>query len=143
MSRILGNELMPKLVDRINSREFVSVVATSSENIPNTAPISFIYALNERILRMVVFNEHTTLRNIMHNPHISMSLIGEHNTAVSIGGIAKVICDINNEFSLVEIEITSVKSDRSPHCEITHGAAIRVNDESLGIINNIFEQIKK
>ena len=145
MSKILSSELIPKVMDKINSREIVAVVATvDKRGIPNTAPISFIHAKDNKTLKMLIYKEHETSKNIEANGKVCISIMDEGNTAVSIKGVAKIIGNstIDPNFNIIQVEIASIKSDRTIYGDVIQGARLKLNEKLESAFHKAFDELE-
>jgi len=92
----------------------VVVATVNDRGWPDTAPISWITALDRRTLRMAVSREVSTYRNILYNERVTLSLIGGAMT-LGIRGRARVLADdmeqIPLPMAMVEVLIDEVKDD--------------------------------
>ena len=144
MSKILGKELLPKIMDFINSEKLITVVATVDKNDnPNTTPIGFVKATDSKTLRLAFLKIHDSLQNIKENGRMCVSILGEDNIAISIKGRGTIIRDVE-DYSIVEMKIDEIKSDRSPHLKVVKGIAWKVlSEKDLVHEKKLFNELNK
>jgi hypothetical protein len=114
MSLILGNELPERAINYLQVGRLVIMATVDERGWPDTAPISWITALDKRTLRIAVSREVATYRNIQRNENVIISLLGGAMT-LGIRGRARVISDSIDDISLpmamVEMIVDEVKDD--------------------------------
>ena len=81
---------------------------------PDTAPISWITALDKRTLRLAVSREVATYRNMVRNENVMLTLLGGGMT-LGIRGRARIVSETMDEISLpmamAEVIVDEVKDD--------------------------------
>jgi hypothetical protein len=114
MSLILGNELTDRAMSYLQVGRLVIMATVDERGMPNTSPISWITAIDRRLLRLAVSPEVNTFINISKNPNVMISLLGGAMT-LGIRGRARVLLDqiedVPFPMAMVEIEVDEVKDD--------------------------------
>ena len=114
MSLILGNELPDRAMKYLQVGRLVILSTVDERGWPDSAPISWITALDRRILRFAVSPEVSTYRNILRNDRVMFELLGGAMT-LGISGTARVLTesipDVPFPMAMVEVLIEEVKDD--------------------------------
>src|SRR5918912_1603192 len=92
MSLILGNELPDRAMNYLQVGRLVIISTVDERGWPDSAPISWITALDRRTLRLAVSPEVSTFRNILKNDRIMLALLGGTMT-LGISGTARVLSE--------------------------------------------------
>jgi len=147
MSKYLGDSLIPKMVERINQHNKTTVIlcTVNADGTPNSAPMTFIHAINDRTIRFALYCGGQTLKNIKSTGVLCFSLITEGNIALTIkgrGSIVKERMDASSDYSMVEITIDAVKSDRSVFTTVEQGIGIVVSEGSGEWTERVFQELE-
>ena len=114
MSLILGNELPERAMTYMQVGRLVIIATVDERGWPNTAPISWITAVDKRTLRLAVSSDVATYRNIQQNENVMISLLGAAMT-LGIRGRAHVLSETMSGIALpmamVEVTVDEVKDD--------------------------------
>jgi len=114
MSLILGNELPERAMKYLQVGRLVVMATVDERGWPDTAPISWIAAVDSRTLRLAISQEVATFRNIQRNENVMLSLLGAAMT-LGIRGRARIVSetidDIPLPMAMVEVIVDEVKDD--------------------------------
>ena len=114
MSLILGNELPDRAMNYLQVGRLVVLSTVDERGWPDSAPISWIMALDRQTLRFAVSPEVSTYRNILNNDRVMLELIGGAMT-IGISGTARVVAelipDVPFPMAMVEVSVEEVKDD--------------------------------
>ncbi len=146
MSKILGNSLSEELYDLLRSKVPTAIVATVSDEYPNTTPVHLILAKDKTTLLMAMARQHKGTANIRKNGKVMICVCEEGNMNVSIKGDATVVkehMDCNKAMCVVKVKIREIKDD-STHSETTCGIRYRCRTENGEMfIKNIFAELEE
>lgn len=116
MGRIVGKQLPDVLMHRLRhagSRP-VTLSTVDEHGRPNSAPISWIVARDERTLRVAVTHHTETLRNLRRNGRVCVSVLGS-GIAMTVTGRGRIVRDMMTSVpfptAMIEIDVESVKDD--------------------------------
>ena len=114
MSQLLGTELPDRALSYLQVGRLVIMATVDGRGRPNTAPMSWVTALDNRTIRVAVSPEVSTYRNILENDRVMLSLIGGTMT-LSISGRARVLAELIEDvpfpMAMVEVLVDEVKDD--------------------------------
>jgi hypothetical protein len=93
----------------------VTVVATvDPDGSPRTAPFGSLRAVTPGLLRLACNCHHQTYANLCRDGRVMVALLAPPNTAVGIGGRARVVkerMEIADHLVIIEIDVEEVKND--------------------------------
>ena len=142
MSQILGTELPDRALSHLQVGRLVIMATVDGRGRPDTAPMSWVMALDHRTIRVAVSPEVSTYRNILENDRVMLSLIGGTMT-LSISGRARVLAELIEDvpfpMAMVEVLVDEVKDD----CMIGRGIsdeAVRWEDRRRSVSDMRVEQ---
>lgn len=140
------NELSQRVIDLINRDVTIIVVASVDEDgSPRTAPFGWVYAKNSKRIRFATSRGHDTYKNIVRDGRVMVCLVEEGNTALSIKGTARVYkesLDCTKHMAMIEVDITSVKSDVTRVGNVISGIYTKVNDRFLNMMKDVYTELK-
>jgi hypothetical protein len=114
MSLVLGNELPDRALSYLQVGRLVIMATVDGQGRPNTAPMSWVTAVDRQTIRVAVSPEVSTYRNILENDRVMLSLIGGAMT-LSISGCARVLAGSMEEvpfaMAMIEVRVDEVKDD--------------------------------
>ncbi len=114
MSLILGNELPDRAMNYLQVGHLVILSTVDERGWPDSAPISWITAVDRRTLRLAVSPQVSTYRNIVKNDRVALELIGGTMT-LGISGRASVITErieaVPFPMAMIEVVVEEVKDD--------------------------------
>lgn len=114
MGELMGREMPPKVLNYLRGGRLVIVATVGPDGRPNSAPFSWVLALDSRTIRMGVNQGVATLHNVKHNGFIALSIVAA-DLFVTIKGTARVVRDAIEEAPLptavVEVQVEEVKDD--------------------------------
>src|SRR5437868_5845099 len=114
MSLLLGTELPDRALSYLQVGRLVIMATVDVRGRPNTAPMSWVTAVDRQTIRVAVSPEVSTYRNILDNDRVMLSLIGGAMT-LSISGRARVLAESIEEvpfaMAMVEVLVDEVKDD--------------------------------
>ncbi len=145
MSKILGNSLSEGLYDLLRSKVPTAIVATVSDESPNTTPVHLMLAKDKNTLLMAMARQHTGTANIRNNGKVMICVCEEGDINVSIKGEATVVkehMDCNKAMCVVKVKVQEIKDD-STHSETTCGIRYRCRTEKgESFIKSIFAELE-
>lgn len=122
-----------------------SVVATIDEDgSPRTALFGSIRAVNPRLLRFIIRLNHDTLANLKRDSRVMVAMVCPPNLAVSARGVARIVEEpftADEQYALVEIDISEVKNDMALRLDIETGITIAPTDSFTEWWNTIWESL--
>ncbi|MHB1005852.1 MAG: pyridoxamine 5'-phosphate oxidase family protein [Chloroflexota bacterium] len=114
MGEVVGKELPPSALHFIRGGRIAIVATADRDGIPNTAPFSWLAALDSHTVRLGVNQDVTTLANIRQNGHVSITITAPE-LHITFKGTARVIRDNLPEApiptAVVEVAVEYVKDD--------------------------------
>ena len=142
-----SNELSQEVIDLINRQATIVVVATVDEDgSPRTAPFGWVYAKDGRTLRFSTSRGHDTYKNIVRDGRVMICLLEEGNTAISIKGDARVCKEqlsTREHCAMVEVDITSIKSDVTRVASVISGIKCEINEKYVEITEGVYTEMMK
>lgn len=141
LGKVLGNELIPKVIEYINSGKCIPTVATVDSNgNPSMSHIGLTRVKDPKTLRLGFYNKSNSLKNILENKEMCVSIVGEGNIALTVNGKGEKIRELEG-FVVVEMKITEVQSKRSPYLTVVNG--IQFEDHSPETVTDLYSEILK
>ena len=114
MSLILGNELPDRAMNYLQVGRLVIMATVDEQGRPDTAPISWVTAVDRRTIRLAVSPQVSTYKNVLNNNHVMLALIGGAMT-LSIKGRATVLTpgmeEVPFPMAMIEVAVEEVKDD--------------------------------
>jgi hypothetical protein len=147
MTRIVGDRLRLKigrkpegeqLVDLMqlfnNNPNRVIVVAgsVSADGIPNTCPVSLIYAKDDQTLLVGLLRNSNTSANLNQNGRVLLQIIGPNDLVMGISGVIRLIkepMECSPAMAIWEMQVNQVKQDTSPAQRVIQGPAAEYRSE--------------
>ena len=141
MARIVGDRLIvnvgrkpeeEQIVDLLklfndNPNRIIVVAGTvGADGAPNTAPVSLIYARDEKTLLMATVRTSTTSANLRRDGRVSLEVIAADDLVMGIQGTVRLIREpmaASDAMAMWEMTVTKVKQDTSPAQRVTQGPA--------------------
>jgi len=134
-SRKPGEEETLNLVELFNHNpnRTIAVAATVGVNgAPNSAPISLIYARDDKTLLIATLRHTTTATNLRRDGRVSLEIFAAGDLAVGIQGVMRLIKEplaASEAMALWEMEVERVKLDTSPAQRVLQGPAAQPRSE--------------
>ena len=114
MGEVIGKELPPSALNFIRGGRIAIVATVDKDGIPNTAPFSWLAAVDSHTVRLGINEDVATLDNIRQNGHVSITMTAP-DLHITFKGTARVIKDSLPEApiptAVVEIAVEHVKDD--------------------------------
>ena len=114
MGEVIGKELPPSALNYIRGGRIAIVATADKEGRPNTAPFSWLAAVDSHTVRLGVNQKVETLANIRQNGHVSITITAP-DLHITFKGTARVIKDNLPEApiptAVVEVAVEHVKDD--------------------------------
>ena len=147
MARVLGDKLVVKtarksgeeqIIDLMqlfnqHPNEIIAVAGTVGEGgAPNTAPVSLIFAKDEKTLLLALLRNSNTSANLRRDGRVSLEVIESDDLVMGILGTMRLIKDpleCSEAMALWEMNVEKVKQDTSPVKRVTQGAAAVLRSE--------------
>ncbi len=141
MARIVGDKLVVNLArkpgeeqiidlmqvfNRNPNRNIVVAATVGPDGAPNTAPISLIYARDEKTLLVGLLRTTTTTANLRRDGRISLELMGADDLVMGIQGTMLIIrepMESSEAMAIWEMRVEKVKQDTSPAQRVVQGPA--------------------
>ena len=141
MARIVGDRLRVDLGRKPGEEKSLDLVELFNENpnriiavagtvgpdgAPNTAPVSLIFAKDEKTLLVATLRKTTTSSNLRANGCVSLEIIHKDDLVVVIQGGMRLIkepMDSSEAMALWEMTVDKVKHDTSPAQRVVQGPA--------------------
>lgn len=141
MARVLGDKLVvnaarkpgeEQIIDLMklfnqNPNKIIVVAGTvGADGAPNTAPLSLIYAQDEKTLLVATLRNSTTATNLRRDGRISLEIFGAEDLVIGILGTMRLIkepLEASEAMALWEMKIEKVKQDTSPAQRVIQGPA--------------------
>jgi general stress protein 26 len=147
MARIVGDKLIVNLARKPGEEQILDLVQLFNQNpnriivvagtvgadgAPNTAPISLIYAKDEKTLLVGTLRTTTTATNLRRDGRISLELFGPEDLVIGILGKMRLIkepLEASEAMALWEMKVEKVKQDTSPAQRVIQGPAATPRSE--------------
>lgn len=141
MARVLGDKLVvnaarkpgeEQIIDLMklfnqNPNKIIVVAGTvGADGAPNTAPLSLIYAKDEKTLLVATLRNSTTATNLRRDGRISLEIFGAEDLVIGILGTMRLIkepLEASEAMALWEMKVEKVKQDTSPAQRVIQGPA--------------------
>lgn len=141
MARVLGDNLVvnaarkpgeEQIIDLMqlfnqNPNKIIAVAGTVGEGgAPNTAPVSLIYAKDEKTLLLALLRNSNTSANLRSDGRVALEIFGSDDLVMGILGTIRLIKDpleCSAAMALWEMRVEKVKQDTSPAQRVIHGPA--------------------
>lgn len=129
LARKAGEEESINLMERFNRNpnRTIAVAGTVGVNgAPNTAPLSLIYAKDDKTLLIATLRHTTTAANLRRDGRVSLEILAAGDLALGIQGVMRLIKEplaASDAMALWEMEVERVKLDTSPAQRILQGPA--------------------
>jgi len=141
MARVVGDKLivnlarkpgeaqildLMKLFNENPNRTIVVAGTVSADGAPNTAPVSLIYAKDEKTLLVATVRNSTTATNLRHDGRVSFEIFGSDDLVIGILGsmrLAKEPMECSDAMAMWEMRVEKVKQDTSPAQRVIQGPA--------------------
>ena len=140
-----SNEIGQEVIDIINRQATIVVLATVDEDgSPRTAPFGWVYAKDSKTLRFSTSRGHDTYKNIVRDGRVMVCLMEEGNTAISIKGNARVCkkqLSTREHCAMVEVDITSVKSDVTRVASVVSGIRCEINERYVEMTKSVYTEM--
>ncbi len=111
----------------LNPNKIIVVAGTVGESgAPNTAPISLIFAKDEKTLRIGLLRNTTTSANLRRDGRVSLEIMAPDDLVMGIQGTMRLLKDpmaMSDAMALWELRVEKVKQDTSPAQRVTQGPA--------------------
>jgi hypothetical protein len=161
MARIVGDKLVVNLARKPGEEQIIDLMQIFNRNpnknivvagtvgpdgAPNTAPISLIYAKDEKTLLAALLRTTTTTANLRHNGRISLEIIGGDDLVLGIQGTMRLIREpmkCSEAMAIWEMTVEKVKQDTSPAQRVVQGpASVPRSDKAAAFEKAGFEELE-
>ncbi|RJR32531.1 MAG: pyridoxamine 5'-phosphate oxidase family protein [Deltaproteobacteria bacterium] len=161
MARIVGDKLVVNLARKPGEEQIIDLMQVFNRNpnknivvagtvgpdgAPNTAPISLIYARDEKTLLAALLRSTTTTANLRHNGRISLEIIGPDDLVLGIQGTMRLIREpmkCSEAMAIWEMTVEKVKQDTSPAQRVIQGpASVPRSDKAAAFEKAGFEELE-
>ncbi|MBF6614173.1 MAG: pyridoxamine 5'-phosphate oxidase family protein [Chloroflexi bacterium] len=114
MSQIVGNQLPERAMKYLQVGRLVVLATVDERGWPDTCPLSWVVAIDPRVVRLVISREVSTYRNLLCNENVIISLTGGAMT-LGIRGRARLLADEIDDvplpMAMFEVQVDEVKDD--------------------------------
>lgn len=105
--------LIPALFEALQEDRLVTIATIDGESgNPAIHAISWIRALDEKLLRIAVHSRSRMVENLKHNPAVAIHLLA-NESAYSISGIGRILteraADVSVQTAIIEIHVTEIR----------------------------------
>jgi general stress protein 26 len=150
MARVVGDKLIVNLARKPGEEQLLDLMKLFNENpnrtivvagtvgadgAPNTAPVSLIYAKDEKTLLVATVRNSTTATNLRHDGRVSFEIFGSDDLVIGILGsmrLAKEPMDSSDAMAMWEMRVEKVKQDTSPAQRVIQGPASVARSDKAG-----------
>ncbi len=141
MARVVGDKLIvnvarkpgeEQIIDLMqlfnrNPNKIIVVAGTvGADGAPNTAPLSLIYAKDEKTLLVATLRNTTTANNLRRNGRVCLEIVRGEDLVFGILGTMRLVkepMDCSEAMALWEMRVERVKQDTSPAQRVVQGPA--------------------
>jgi general stress protein 26 len=129
LTRKPGEEQILDLVQLFNRNpnRIIAVAGTvGADGAPNTAPVSLIYARDEKILLLATLRNTTTTANLRRDGRVSLEIMGADDLVLGLQGTMRLIKEplqCSEAMALWEMQVERVKQDTSSAQRVIQGPA--------------------
>ena len=141
MARIVGDKLVVNLARKPGEEQIIDLMQVFNQNpnrnivvagtvgpdgAPNTAPISLIYARDEKTLLVGLLRTTTTTANLRRDGRVSLEIMGPDDLVMGIQGTMRLIKEpmaMSEAMALWEMRVEKVKQDTSAAQRVIQGPA--------------------
>ncbi|MCL5257454.1 MAG: pyridoxamine 5'-phosphate oxidase family protein [Chloroflexi bacterium] len=114
MGKIIGDSLPANVVRLLNAGKTVVAATVDADGWPNTAPMTWVVAKDEKTIRLAINKEIATYSNIAGNGRLTLSLKGQ-GMSLGVRGTAKIVKDqmksVPFPCAMIEMKVEQVKDD--------------------------------
>jgi general stress protein 26 len=148
LARKPGEEQLLDLMKLFNdhpNRIIVVAGTVSADGGPNTAPLSLIYAKDEKTLMLATLRHSTTSTNLRRDGRVSLEILGADDLVIGIQGAMRLIRDpmqCSEAMALWEMRVERVKQDTSPAQRVIQGpASVARSDKAKAFEEAAFAEV--
>jgi hypothetical protein len=129
VARKPGEERLIDLVKLFNDHPngIIAVAGTvGADGAPNTAPVSLIYAKDDRTLLLGLLRHSSTSANLRRDGRLSLEVLAADDVVMGIQGSAWLVKEplaASEAMALWEMRVERVKQDTSPAQQVVQGPA--------------------
>jgi len=141
MARVVGDRLIVNVARKPGEEQLVDLMKLFNDNpnriivvagtvgpdgAPNTAPVSLIYAKDDRTLLIGLLRHSTTSANLRGDGRLSLQVIAADDLVMGIQGTIRLIKEpmaASDAMALWEMRVERVKQDTSPAQQVVQGPA--------------------
>lgn len=161
MARIVGDKLVVNLARKPGEEQIIDLMQVFNRNpnknivvagtvgpdgAPNTAPISLIYARDEKTLLVALLRTTTTSANLRREGRVSLEIIGGDDLVLGIQGVMRLIREpmkCSEAMAIWEMTVDKVKQDTSPAQRVVQGpASVPRSDKAAAFEKTGFEELE-
>lgn len=161
MARIVGDKLVVNLARKPGEEQIIDLMQVFNRNpnrnivvagtvgpdgAPNTAPISLIYARDEKTLLAALLRTTTTSGNLRRDGRVSLEIIGGDDLVLGIQGVMRLIREpmkCSEAMAIWEMTVEKVKQDTSPAQRVVQGpASVPRSDKAAAFEKAGFEELE-
>jgi general stress protein 26 len=139
MARVVGDKLIVNLARKAGEEQILDLVQLFNQNpnriiavagtvgadgAPNTAPVSLIYARDEKTLLVATLRTTTTATNLRRDGRVSLEIFGGDDLVIGILGVMRLVKEpmaCSDAMVLWEMRVETVKQDTSPAQRVVQG----------------------
>jgi len=141
MARVVGDKLIVNVARKPGEEQLVDLMQLFNQNpnriivvagtvgadgTPNTAPLSLIYAKDDRTLLVATLRNTTTAANLRRDGRVCLEILQGEDVVFGILGTMRLVkepIDCSEAMALWEMQVEKVKHDTSPAQRVIQGPA--------------------
>jgi general stress protein 26 len=160
MARVVGDTLKVNVARRPGEEQIIDLMKLFNENpnkiivvagtvgedgAPNTAPLSLIFAKDEKTLLLATLRTSTTTANLRRDGRVSLEILGADDLVMGIQGtiwLIKEPMEASEAMALWQMKVEKVKQDTSPAQRIIQGPASTArSDKAKAFEQAVFAEV--
>jgi len=141
MARVVGDKLIVNVARKPGEEQIIDLMQLFNQNpnkiivvagtvgadgAPNTAPLSLIYAKDEKTLLVATLRNTTTAANLRRDGRVSLEIVRGEDMVFGILGTMRLVkepMDCSEAMAMWEMRVDKVKQDTSPAQRVIQGPA--------------------
>ena len=148
VARKPGEEQLVDLMKLFNDHpnRIIAVAGTvGADGAPNTAPVSLIFARDDRTLLLGLLRQTATSANLRRDGRLSLEVFAADDVVMGIQGSIRLVKDpmaASEAMALWEMRVERVKLDTSPAQEVVQGpAGVYRSEKAEAFGNAVFAEL--
>ena len=160
MARVVGDTLKVNVARKPGEEQIIDLMKLFNENpnkiivvagtvgedgAPNTAPLSLIFAKDEKNLLLATLRTSTTTANLRRDGRVSLEILGADDLVMGIQGtiwLIKEPMEASEAMALWQMKVEKVKQDTSPAQRMIQGPASTArSDKAKAFEQAVFAEV--